>query len=98
MDSETGKGTLYGLEGLGLSLGPLNGLPSRCPHRTIAPLQQKRYFCQNLSTTYAYDFLELFDVAIRKEWTNFAESVQRANDRKEGREPAPKEVFFCCYC
>ena len=92
-DSETGKGTLYGLEGLGLSLGPLHGLSSRCPHGRISPLQKKRYFCQGLSTTYAYDFLELFDVAVRKEWTNYADSVKRASDAERAPPSQEKEML-----
>jgi hypothetical protein len=41
-DSETGKGTLFGLEGKGLELGDLDGQPSRCTHEVISPLQTKR--------------------------------------------------------
>lgn len=41
-DNVTGKGTLFGLEGKGLSIGTLDGQAARCVHDVISPLQTKR--------------------------------------------------------
>jgi len=67
-DAVTGEGTFVGLESQGLTIGPLHGMPVTAQYEPMDSLQRKRYFCQRFETTYAYDFMELFQNAVERDW------------------------------
>lgn len=48
--------------------GPHHGLPVSTPYVTKDHLQLKRFSAQTLGTTYVYDFPELFQQAIARQW------------------------------
>eukprot|EP00743_Colponemidia_sp_Colp-15_P007010 GILK01007565.1.p1 GENE.GILK01007565.1~~GILK01007565.1.p1 ORF type:complete len:1949 (+),score=411.99 GILK01007565.1:702-5849(+) len=50
------------------SSGEYHGLPVTHPHSITAPLDEKRYQAAAVETVYVYDFLDLFERAIRSHW------------------------------
>ncbi|GAB5367517.1 hypothetical protein AAMO2058_001237200 [Amorphochlora amoebiformis] len=63
----------------GTSGGALDGKPSNHPYQIVTEFQRQREAAKRVGTVYVYDFLILFEVAMRKVWA--------------GRADEPKEVF-----
>ncbi|XP_020604828.1 acetyl-CoA carboxylase-like isoform X1 [Orbicella faveolata] len=61
--------------------GPHHGLPVSTPYVTKDHLQLKRFSAQSLGTTYVYDFPEIFQQAIGRQWK------QWCSDHKEAKSP-----------
>ena len=85
-DAVTGKGTLVGLDGLGLKVGPLHGKPTKVPYEGLSVLQRKRYFCQQFETAYAYDYLELLNLALDKQWNEYSDELRAIHAEPERRD------------
>lgn len=50
--------------------GPMHGKATAEPYPRAEPLQRKRYLAQNDSTTYVYDFLDVFRAALEEHWAH----------------------------
>ena len=58
-------------------------------------LTQCRYQCQDLNTTYVYDFMELFELAVVKGWQQYGKKMQGTQEQKQNA----AEVCVCvCVC
>ncbi|KAJ7391694.1 hypothetical protein OS493_017391 [Desmophyllum pertusum] len=62
--------------------GPHHGLPVSTPYVTKDHLQLKRFSAQSLGTTYVYDFPELFQQAIIRQWK------QWCSENKDAKTPS----------
>lgn len=68
-DQESNRKVLHSLFGE----APDNGKPTSDPYSVPSKLEKKRVFAYQNNTTYVYDFLELFEAALRKIWDHYKE-------------------------
>jgi hypothetical protein len=65
------------LEGL-LSPGPLEGKELSTPYPPVDQLELRRLMAKSKDTTFCYDFLTLFEEALRSSWASYAATEQDA--------------------
>lgn len=59
----------------GSTSGELDSMDASTPYPVVTHLQPQRYMARNVGTTYAYDFIHLFEKAIRQMWRSVRKST-----------------------
>ena len=67
-DMKLSKATFRSIHAPGKAPGALDGRDLTTPYPPIDQLELRRLMAKGKETTYCYDFLSLFDIALRKSW------------------------------